>query len=491
MNLLLDTNILIAAYPRDRRAVEASSNLASELIRLANEYGHTTYIHPYTIEYDLRIDDQQNREWRIRLSDKHPHLSSPPSIQPGISNRLGTPEQGSNDWVDHNMIAAVVGNAVDGLVTEDKKVLSKSKSLELGERVMNIEDAIAMLRGLMPKHSNPRLLAGEVEAHLINGEELIFESLRNDYPGFDDWLAKCKREHRTAWIIKDDQALAALTIVKDENPAEYNILGKTLKIGLLKVSEYYPGMRYGESLLKAVFDYIQANSYDTAYVTILPKYENVTRFFEDFGFNKIDAITELNEFVLVKSFTPSSDSDSLDPLEYHILYGPHNYLHDQPAFIVPIQPNFHKQLFPELELNMQFPEMLNSHPFGNSIQKAYLSKRDNRSIVPGSILYFYRSHDWRRLTVVGIVEEIMLSQYPREIASYVGKRTVYSYDDIRSMVCGKNPNVLSILFRQSLTIDMNINYGSLRCANILSGPPQSITRISQEGVQWIQNQMLR
>ena len=492
MNLLFDTNIVIAAYPRSMGNVEASSNLASELIRLANEQGHTTYIHPFTTQYDLRIENQQDRQWRILLIDKHPELESPPSIQTTVTDKLGVAEHGSNDWVDHNMLAAVLGNAVDALVTQDKNVLTKSKSLDLGERVMHIEDALAMLKGLMPRQSNPMLLAKQVEAHLIQEADPIFESLRNDYPGFDEWLAKCKREHRTAWLVEDDRRLAGLTIVKDENPAEYNIGGKTLKIGLLKVSEDHPGMRYGEALLKAVFDYIRSNSYETAYVTVLPKHEYVVDFFEDFGFSKIDGRTELDEFVLVKSFTPADNADSLTSLQYHITYGPQNYRYNAPAFIVPIRPEFHEQLFPELEMNFRFPGMLNSHPFGNSIQKAYLSKGNIQTIVPGSILYFYRSTDWRKLTVAGIVEDTLSSHRPEEIASYVGKRTVYSYSEIESMTREDNPNVLSILFRQALTIDStNIDYDKLHSAGILAGPPQSITQISQEGVRWIQNQALR
>ena len=492
MNLLLDTNVIIAAYPKSSGDVEASESLASELIRLANEHGHTTYIHPFTIQHDLRTENLQDKQWRIRLSNKHPKLESPPTIQPIITDKLGDPDHGSNDWVDHNMIAAVWGNAVDVLVTQDKSIIAKSKRLDMGEQVTNIEDALAMLKGLRPRQSNPMLLAKQVEAHIIQDEDPIFESLRNDYHGFDEWLAKCKLEHRTAWRIEDGSHLAALTIVKDENPAEYNIQGKTLKIGLFKVSENHPGMRYGEALLKAVFDYICANSYEKAYVTVLPKHGYVIDFFEEFGFRKLDRRTELDEFVLVKSFMPADTSDSLSSLEYHIAYGPHNYRHCVSAFVIPIRPEFHKQLFPETEMNFQLPGMENLHPFGNSIQKAYLSKGNRKAIVPGSILYFYRSGDWRKLTVVGIAEGTLLSPHPERIASYVGKRTVYPYSEIESMTSGDNSNILSILFRQARTIDsINIDDNKLFSEGILAGPPQSITQISQEGVQWIQNQIPR
>ena len=302
LKLLLDTNVLIAAYPRDRGAVESLTGLASELIRLANEYGHTTYSHEEALKYDTdRIIDQQDRDWRRMLLEKHPTLPAHPAIHARVSEELGTPPLGSNDWVDHILIAAVVGNAVNILVTEDRGILRKARRLELADRVVDIDEAIGIIRALAPKSTSPMLMASQVQAHTLSEDDPIFDSLRQDYLGFDEWLIRCKQEHRTCWVIRDGESLAAATIVKDEAPADYQIPGRTLKIAMFKVSESYPGMRYGELLLKAVFDYLVSNSYESAYVTVLPKYERVIEFFENFGFSAIDQRSQLNEIVLSKS----------------------------------------------------------------------------------------------------------------------------------------------------------------------------------------------
>ena len=214
----------------DPESVETDSDLACELIRLANEHGHTTYSHPVAVEYDVgNIRDTDIRKWRELLIGKHPHLLFPPPVQPAIYAECGEPEYGSNDWVDHNLLAAVVGDAVDFLITEDRNVLRKGGRLGLGERVIDIESAIASIRALAPRPSSPLLLPSQIQAQALDERSPFFDSLRTDYPGFDGWLAKCKREHRDSWVIKDGDQLAAATIVKDETPADFGIRGRTLK----------------------------------------------------------------------------------------------------------------------------------------------------------------------------------------------------------------------------------------------------------------------
>ena len=485
MNFLLDSNVLIAAYPMRAGSVEPLADLASELIRLANEHGHTTYSHPIAIQYDIgNIQDEDAREWRRHLIGSHPNLQFTPSIQTEISLECGDPDHGSNDWVDHNLLAAVVGDAVNFLVTEDRRILSKGTRLGLGERVIDIEDAITVIRALAPQPSSPLLLARQVEAQALDEHDPIFDSLREDYPEFNNWLSKCKQEHRTSWVIRSGDNLAAATIVKHETPAEYGIEGQTLKIAMFKVSEYHPGMRYGELLLKSVFDFLVANSYERAYVTVLPKHFRVVDFFENFGFERIEVETPLGEDILVKSFVPSP-GDRIPNLEYHIRYGPRHYRTDATGFIVPIVPQYHRVLFPELETQGQFEQMREMSPFGNSILKAYLSTSSIRSINVGDILYFYRSEDLHALTTVGIVEGTRVSRSADQIASYVGKRTVYSHQEIDSMAIDGR-EVLAILFRQAGTIDPPISDRQLREGRIWSRPSQSTMTLSTGGVEWIE-----
>ena len=124
------------------------------------------------------------------------------------------------------------------------------------------------------------------------------------------------------------------------------------------------------------------------------------------------------------------------------------------------------------------------HPCGNSISKAYLSCSHVTLVSRGDNLFFYRSHDHRSITVIGIVEDTRRSNQPDEIAKFVGKRTVYTYADITKM-CKKD--VLAIKFRQVNILNPPINISRLLNERILSGYPQSITRIGN--IDWLREQI--
>lgn len=479
MRFLLDTNILIAAEPLAAGQIEAGASSAITFIGLANQHGHSLYRHPAARSDIGRHRDPHTKEIRALLNQKYPSLLSPPPIQRAIVEALGHQPEGSNEWVDQCMIAATLGNAVDFLVTEDARLRSRAGRLGLADRVMNVHGAITLLQRFSPALSISLPLVDQVAAHQLDAYDPIFESLRGNYPGFDSWLEKCQREHRTSWVIYEEE-IAAVAIVKDETPADFNLPGKTLKICLFKVSESSGGKRYGELLLKPILDYAFQNGYETSYVTVLHKHEGTTAFFPSFGFKQLDVLSELGEYVFAKSLKPNPEAAALNPLDYHIAFGPRYYkAFDAPAFIVPIQPRFHDLLFPEAR-----PQLLpERNPFGNSIRKAYLCHSGTRSIVEGSVLYFYRSHDWRSVTAVGVAEGTLVSSSVDEITRYVGRRTIYTYPAIEEMT---SQEVLAILFRQAHVLRERIPARSLQSAGIWRRPSQSITRLEHGGVEWLE-----
>ena len=495
MNILLDSNVLIAAYPEMGDSPERTTTAVNTLLQLANENGHATFHHPIATAYDFEnITDVKRRRWRQTVTSNYPVLHEPPRLQQSVIQNFGEPAQGSNDWVDHHLLAAVEGDAVHILVTEDIALQRKAKVLGLGERVVGISDAIAAIRAISPRPSDVNLLPEQTRAHALDANDPIFNALREDYhPHFDDWLQKCKIKHRTCWRIEVDGALAALTIVKEEIPPEFGPGGKTLKISLFKVSGDHPGMRYGELLLKSVFDYCAVNDYDAAYVTMFPKYRNIANFFDNFGFTDAGEKTALGETVLEKRLKPQDvvAVSDLSLLEYHIRFGPRCYRTDTEAlrFIVPIEPRFYNVLFPEADEQRPMDNVGIMSPAGNGIQKAYLSGSNIRSIDAGSILYFYRSRDRQRLGVIGVAEGFMASSDPEKVAAYVGKRTVYSQKQILELTDWGRKEILAILFRQSKVIRLGPTEeptdARLREAGVWQRPAQSIMKIQPPGTDWL------
>ena len=497
MRILLDTNVLIAAYRETGQADEYSSVAARELLRLANEAGHTTCCHPASSEWDFaNIGEETARVWRRITTSALPVLTDPPYARPDLLAQFGEPDHGTGAWVDAQLLAAVVGDATDMLVTEDRQILSVAARLDLGERVAAIEDASAAIRAWLPQPGDPALLPQQTLAHTIDESDPLFDSLRDDYPGFDKWFQKCKREHRQCWTLPANGALSAFTMVKHETPTEADLgqhmpnEASVLKICSFKVSEEHPGLRYGELLLKSVFDYAYRNRCRYAYVTVFPKHGRMLSFLENFGFRDSEERTSLGEAVMLKEMYPPADvTATSDRLQYHILYGPHRYDLDADRFIIPIEPRYYWILFPEADQQGQFPSMATFSPAGNGIQKAYLSRGSSRRITPGAILYFYRSQDRQRIAAVGVAEGTRASASPDAIAAYVGKRTVYPRAQIEEMTGGGAHEVLAILFRHARTLHSGPTDAQLTAAGVWQAPPQSIMRVQPKGAKWLRTQV--
>ncbi len=95
---------------------------------------------------------------------------------------------------------------------------------------------------------------------------------------------------------------------------------------------------------------------------------------------------------------------------------------------------------------------------------------------PGDLLLFYRSHDLKAITSIGVVDrEPVNTNDADKIVTIVGERSVYSYKEIKDMV---QTTVLVILFRHHLNLPNPLNLDYLRSHNILQSAPQSIIELS-------------
>jgi hypothetical protein len=486
MKFLLDTNVLIPLEPTNEPTGSALAADAARLHSLASRHGHQVFIHP-AVSRDIARDPQQQRKALFAQQvQKYPRLLDPPSASDAFIQVIGRPAVGTNDWVDDQLLVALHSNAVDYLVTEDQRIHRKARRLGMGERVARVDEAIRLISDLADETPPPPPLVSAVPAYRLNTADPIFDSFRGDYPGFDNWLEKCQREHRQSWMIEGSNGeLSAVVIVNPETEPPAPATGRVLKICTMKVAEEAFGFRYGELLLKVVFEYAVRNGYEWLFVTTFEKQTHLTQLFEEFGFSVADAQTGLGELQFVKPVGVTRDEGlELSPLEYHVRYGPpHVRLEGVEWYVIPILPQFSNLLFPETEDQLRFAD---PRPYGNAIRKAYLSHANVRDIEPGSLLWFYRSEVDQGLVALGVAERAVRSNNPDEIARSVGKRTVYSLEQIREM-CEKE--VLAVLFRQARAIQPPIPTAQLMRHGVFTQPPQSITRIKPEGRAWLRSQL--
>lgn len=492
LKLLLDTNAFIALEPTSTE-IEPGLHHGAELARLATDGGHQLYLHQDTRQDFARDPDAARRRARLALVGKYLVLSSVPrSTVADLVARLGLPappEPDSNHAVDLEMLAAVEAAAVDYLVTDDGQLRRRARRAGLAENVLPLAEAVQLLRDLTLRPLRPPPAVEHVASYQLDPADPIFDSLRQDYaPDFDRWFADLRKQHRPAWYIAhDDGRYAGVMIVKDETDRlPYGLTGSVLKLSTFKVTEDAHGRRYGELLLKTLFLNAHSRDYDSIYVTVFDKHATLIELLTAFGFRD-HGESDRGERVLVKRRRPEGIEGISDPLGFHIAYGPPAIDPQAPIFVVPVEPRWHDLLFPEYVAQQSL--FSGEHPFGNALRKAYLCNAPTRQIGTGATLLFYRSHNLSAITAVGVVEQVLESRDPEEIARLVGRRTVYTLDEIAEKCRAARP-VLTILFRQDRLLEQPWPRRDLDAAGVLNRHPQSITEVHrEEGRRWLQERL--
>ena len=112
-------------------------------------------------------------------------------------------------------------------------------------------------------------------------------------------------------------------------------------------------------------------------------------------------------------------------------------------------------------------------------KKAYICNAPVKKISTGDIILFYRSHEKKLITTLGVVEKIYLDvTSTEEIIRYVGKRTVYSSDELQE----KKKPVLIIIFWHLLHFPNPISLYEVGI-NV----PQTISQLHETAYQKIKN----
>ena len=260
---------------------------------------------------------------------------------------------------------------------------------------------------------------------------------------------------------------------------------KRLKIATMKVS--HVGHKIGELLLKKSFELAIRNNILEIYIThFTEKIDYLVDLIQEYGCIKIAILnrdwTVIPEDVYLKKiFINDKDIKGISPFQISKLFYPNLYDGIRvKKHIVPIQPQYHELLFTDYPgrqttLNEHMGQLIIE---GNTIKKAYLSHSSSKKLETGDILLFYRSVDVKSVVSLGVIENIFYDlTNPNEIISIVGKRTVYTFSEIKEIA--KSPTTI-ILFNFHFHFKKSIKYKTLLNQRILKGPFQSISEIDHD-----------
>jgi predicted GNAT family N-acyltransferase len=378
----------------------------------------------------------------------------------------------------------------------------------LGNRVLVVSDAVAWLRASFESQQVRLPLVEEVPAHSVPLNDEIFHSLREGYPGFDEWWrTKCLPDHRPCWVVSIDGEIAGLVVRKEETHAEAKTRHsgpKILKVCTFKVKPKFRGEKLGELLLKQILWFAQRNAFDLVYLTTFDDQTVLIDVLQYYGF-AMTGTNDRGEGIYEKALSreqlaPATNDDLFNLARLN--YPRFTARSPARAFCIPIRSEFHDVLFPELATKVQFDlfaegnrgDQASRRP-GNTIRKVYLCRAMTQQLRAGSIVLFYRSSSpgyraSQSITSVGVVEDMNHAMSLDDLVRLTGKRSVYSEEKLAAFKATADRPVKVIDFLLVGHIEPAIKLKDLTHMGVFrGGPPQSISRLTEERFEPVRNRM--
>lgn len=465
MRVLLDTNIII-----HRETAKVMNPDIGTLFRWIDNLHYTKCVHPVTVHEIKKYGDPQALQTLIVKLDNYNLLKTEAPVRPEVQRVSNEVDVSENDRNDTRMLNEVCAARIDILITEDKKIHRKAMLLGISERVFTIESFLEKVTAENPGMADYRVLA--VQKELFGNIDLgdkFFDTFKEDYPAFETWLNRKAEE--VAYVCRTGGRIAAFLYLKVEGDREdYSDIEprfprkRRMKIGTFKVT--LNGYKLGERFLKIVFDNALSHRVDEVYVTIFGKRPDQLRLIsllEDYGFQQWGA--KLGgpepELVYVRDFNGRADRQN--PRTTYPFVSKHS-----PAYLIPIYPEYHTDLFPDSILRTESPgDFVENEPFRNAISKVYVSRSVERNLHPGDVILFYRTarigesaYYKSVVTTIGVVENVITSIRDEDhFIDLCRKRSVFSDQELRehwNYNRGNRPFVVNFLYVYSLPRKLNL-----------------------------------
>lgn len=370
--VLLDTNIIIH---RETPSFWVDPNIGNLFGRI-DKCWYEKWIHPITISEIEWHEDKKIVELMKNKLNSYQVLKSLSDDTPEIINMKNN-DKDINSINDTNILKEVYTWTVDYLITEDKQIHDKANILWISDRVYNINSFLGKLIDEYPGLNDYKTLS--IKKAIIwnlNINDPFFDSLRNDYPEFNERFKKKSQEEAYVYFWKEFD-IQWFLYLKHENKDEsyYDIdpifpPKNRLKIWTFKVS--YPWQRLWERFLKIAFDNAINRKVDETYVTIHNNDNEKQRLIDLLQYfwfyywgtkwETEDELVYLRD--ISKNFNQGQPSKTFPFISK-----------SSNAFIIPIKEEYHTEFLPDSilnnESNLKFVE---SKPHHNSIRKCYVSR---------------------------------------------------------------------------------------------------------------------
>lgn len=301
----------------------------------------------------------------------------------------------------------------------------------------------------------------------------FFDSLKEDYPEFENWYLKKTQEGKRAFTYIDESGLGAFVMLKFDETEVIQLRErklpecKRLKISTLKLSDKVQGNRLGEGAIGiALWNWLESDDREI-YVTVYDKHLKLIEMLKKFGF-VFAGYNQNNEGVYLRSkenidfSTPYTSFPFIDKSQKDFA-------------LLPIEAKWHDKLFPYSELKNTQQET-EEFAAANGMTKTYLFfpysepvYRENQPIL------IYRKFEGKNkqfksvITSYGMVVRcVKIKQNGIAYKTFdqykilVGNKSVFSPEDIEFFYSKSNLYVLEIVYSHALGAGNNVNYFTLK-----------------------------
>ena len=385
------------------------------------------------------------------------------------------------------LLRAIASNNADLLISEDVRIHAEAKSLNLTDKVLDIDQFLEKVFADNPEMIDYKVLnVQKIPFGKIDLDDSFFLSLKKDYMGFAEWFQRKRNE--TAYITFNSKngKLLSFLYLKIEGPEEnYADIQpafpqkKRLKVGTFKVIRN--GFRLGERFLKIIFDNALKHKVDEIYVTIFDRSDEQKRLIalmEKWGFVYWGKKGEEN--VYVRNFVRECDGENVNKTYPFIS-------RNRDTYIVPIYPEYHTELLPDSILNTESPEdFVEDSPHRNGISKVYVSRAWEPHPRKGDILVFYRTGGLYKgvVTTIGVVSDTRESFANKEgFIKYCLRGSVFPEKELEKMWDYKPQKPFVVNFLYVYSFPKRINMERLIDMGIFKGvndAPRGFYKISKD-----------
>lgn len=271
----------------------------------------------------------------------------------------------------------------------------------------------------------------------VDLNDSFFQSLREDYPGFDNWFKRKSQQEAFVQYDDNNKIIGFLylkmehDLVDDVTP---NILAKRiLKVGTFKIEAH--GTKMGEQFIKIITDYAVNEEADICYVTIYEKHNSLINLVQQFGFELYgtkgtDSHKENVYIKQMKKITGDINKDF-----------PLINLNSSRKYLLSIYPEYHSIMFPDSILTTEDKNIIKDVSYTNSIHKIYICSMDAvQKLKYGDIVVLYRTAENSKnaeyssvATSICVVENIKdQSEFLNfnEFYNYACKYSVFDKNDL-------------------------------------------------------------